>query len=204
MLAYCTALSLRRGHLLYAAGRRALTGHTVRQAGVEIVQHVLPLHLPPAELLRAVARIADALAADRARAADIGLVFGQAVTVTELLAAMGPLGWSMYGPHGVEYTRGGSVHTENGPSSRSDIAGVLDSALAEGEHVSVSLHRDDGRRSGQLRFLSGAPEVSLILQDDRPLSPTPESSDALTYMQELAPLLRPLGLTGYRVQDSGP
>ncbi|WP_406464207.1 McrC family protein [Streptomyces sp. NBC_00111] len=202
MLAYCTALSLRRGHLLYAAGNRTLTGHTVRQAGVEIVQHVLPLHLPPAELLRAMARIANALTADRTRAADIGLVFGQAVTVTELLAAMGPLGWSMCGPNGFEYTTGGSAFAENGPSTHSDIVGVLDSALAEGDHVSVFLHRDDGRRSGQLRFLSGAPEVSLILHDDRPLSPTHETSDTLTYMQELAPLLRPLGLTGFRVQDS--
>lgn len=95
------------------------------------MQHVLPLHLPPAELLRAMARIANALTADRTRAADIGLVFGQAVTVTELLAAMGPLGWSMCGPNGFEYTTGGSAFAENGPSTHSDIVGVLDSALAE-------------------------------------------------------------------------
>lgn len=60
VLAYCTALGLRRGHLVYAEGRTPRTRHVVRQAGVEIVCHTLDLTRPPAELLRRI----DDLAAE--------------------------------------------------------------------------------------------------------------------------------------------
>jgi 5-methylcytosine-specific restriction enzyme subunit McrC len=43
MLAYCPALRLRRGHLVYAKGNEAADHHVVRNSGVEIVQHVLDL-----------------------------------------------------------------------------------------------------------------------------------------------------------------
>jgi len=51
MLAYCTALKLPRGHLIYAKGAGAAVRHVVREAGVEIFGHALDLDLEPAMLL---------------------------------------------------------------------------------------------------------------------------------------------------------
>lgn len=58
MLAYCTALGLRRGHLIYAKGNGQPAVHTVRRGGVEIVCHALDLTLTPAELLHRIGRLA--------------------------------------------------------------------------------------------------------------------------------------------------
>lgn len=63
VLAYCTALGLGRGHLVYAKGNADPDRHVVRRAGVEIVCHALDLTLPPAALLGQVADIAGQLAA---------------------------------------------------------------------------------------------------------------------------------------------
>jgi 5-methylcytosine-specific restriction enzyme subunit McrC len=60
MLAYCTALGLRRGHLVYAKGSGQPAQHMVRRAGIEIVCHALDLTKPPIELLSRI----DQLAAD--------------------------------------------------------------------------------------------------------------------------------------------
>ncbi|MEV4867682.1 McrC family protein [Streptomyces syringium] len=51
MLAYCTALGLREGHLVYAKGNAPHTAHRVRHAGVMIHQHALDLDQAPAGLL---------------------------------------------------------------------------------------------------------------------------------------------------------
>ena len=49
--AYCTALGLPRGHLIYAAGAGEPAVHTVRNAGIEIICHALDLATPPSDLL---------------------------------------------------------------------------------------------------------------------------------------------------------
>ncbi|MEV4895209.1 hypothetical protein AB0K48_38110 [Nonomuraea sp. NPDC055795] len=51
MLAYCTALNLPKGHLIYAKGHADHVAHRVRHAGVTIYQHALVLDQPPAGLL---------------------------------------------------------------------------------------------------------------------------------------------------------
>ncbi|MFJ5225116.1 McrC family protein [Streptomyces sp. NPDC088400] len=59
MLAYCTALGLPRGHLVYAKGNAPHTAHRVRYAGIFIHQHALDLDQRPPLLLndiRAIAR----------------------------------------------------------------------------------------------------------------------------------------------------
>jgi 5-methylcytosine-specific restriction enzyme subunit McrC len=61
MLAYCTALGLRRGHLVYAKGNGQPARHVVRRAGVEIVCHAIDLTLRPAELLSRVDELAAEL-----------------------------------------------------------------------------------------------------------------------------------------------
>ncbi|WNZ07471.1 5-methylcytosine restriction system specificity protein McrC [Streptomyces sp. 11x1] len=58
MLAYCTALGLREGHLLYAKGNAAHAAHEVRHAGILIHQHALDLDQEPAGLLTDIERIA--------------------------------------------------------------------------------------------------------------------------------------------------
>ncbi len=46
MLAYCTALHLPRGHLVYARGNADAARHVVRHSGVQIVCHALDLARP--------------------------------------------------------------------------------------------------------------------------------------------------------------
>jgi 5-methylcytosine-specific restriction enzyme subunit McrC len=63
MLAYCTVLGLRHGHLIYAAGETGRHAHrVVGTDGIEIKQHALDLTLPPAELLAQIADLAHAIA----------------------------------------------------------------------------------------------------------------------------------------------
>jgi 5-methylcytosine-specific restriction enzyme subunit McrC len=58
MLAYCTALGLPRGHLVYATGNEPAAMHVVRNVGVEIVQHALDLDKPPVKVLEQVGHLA--------------------------------------------------------------------------------------------------------------------------------------------------
>ncbi|MFG3106889.1 McrC family protein [Streptomyces tendae] len=58
MLAYCTALGLREGHLVYAKGNAPHVSHQVRHAGILIHQHALDLDQDPAGLLADIARVA--------------------------------------------------------------------------------------------------------------------------------------------------
>lgn len=62
MLAYCTALKLPRGHLIYAKGTGVAVTHTVREAGIEIIGHALDLNADPASLLGQIRDLADLLA----------------------------------------------------------------------------------------------------------------------------------------------
>jgi 5-methylcytosine-specific restriction enzyme subunit McrC len=64
MFAYCTALSLAVGHLVYAAGAAEPARHVVRQAGVEIRCHALDLAQPAQLLLIQVGSISDDLLTD--------------------------------------------------------------------------------------------------------------------------------------------
>lgn len=61
MLAYCTALGLSRGHLVYAASEHPARQHRVRRADVEIVQHVIHLDRTPGEMLGEVTTVVDAI-----------------------------------------------------------------------------------------------------------------------------------------------
>lgn len=58
MLAYCTALGLSDGHLVYAKGYEPSVMHRVRHAGIRIHQHALALERSPEALLTAIASIA--------------------------------------------------------------------------------------------------------------------------------------------------
>jgi 5-methylcytosine-specific restriction enzyme subunit McrC len=62
LLAYCTALGLRRGHLVYAKGAGVAAVPAVRNTEVVIVCHALDLAAPPAGLLAQVGRLAAGLA----------------------------------------------------------------------------------------------------------------------------------------------
>lgn len=62
-LAYCTALRLRDGHLVYAKGNERETSHAVRHAGIILRAHALDLAVPPRELLTQVDDLAARIAA---------------------------------------------------------------------------------------------------------------------------------------------
>jgi 5-methylcytosine-specific restriction enzyme subunit McrC len=62
LLAYCTALGLSRGHLVYAKGNAEAARHLVRNTTVDIVCHALDLTLPPDHLLSQVSKLTDQLA----------------------------------------------------------------------------------------------------------------------------------------------
>ncbi|TDD27783.1 hypothetical protein E1287_33935 [Actinomadura sp. KC06] len=61
MPAYCTALQLSDGHLVYAKGNAPHIAHRVRHTGITIHQHTLDLDQPPASLLAEVGTLARAL-----------------------------------------------------------------------------------------------------------------------------------------------
>jgi 5-methylcytosine-specific restriction enzyme subunit McrC len=62
MLAYCTALRLPRGHLVYAKGAVDAARHVVSEAGVEILCHALNLDSEGEALLDQIGDLAGALA----------------------------------------------------------------------------------------------------------------------------------------------
>lgn len=62
LLAYCTVLGLRHGHLVYAKGDAEPARHTVRRSSVEIHCHALDLAADPRTLLRRVHDLADEIA----------------------------------------------------------------------------------------------------------------------------------------------
>jgi 5-methylcytosine-specific restriction enzyme subunit McrC len=61
MLAYCTALTLPDGHLVYAKGNETERSTTIRNSGVEIRIHTVDLDAPPSSLLEQTDRIAQAI-----------------------------------------------------------------------------------------------------------------------------------------------
>lgn len=69
LLAYCTVLGLRDGHLIYARGEEVPKRHAVAGSPVTIYCHTLDLERPPAGLLDQVSRLA-ALIAQEAWSAD--------------------------------------------------------------------------------------------------------------------------------------
>jgi 5-methylcytosine-specific restriction enzyme subunit McrC len=64
LLAYCTVLGLRVGHLVYAAGNEQPARYVVRQARIEIVCHALNLSEPPTVLLAEISHLASVIAED--------------------------------------------------------------------------------------------------------------------------------------------
>ncbi len=64
MLAYCTALGLPDGHLVYAKGNAAEVTHEVRHAGVTIHAHTVDLDTAPGELLGQTGGLAERIAAN--------------------------------------------------------------------------------------------------------------------------------------------
>lgn len=58
MLAYCTALGLPEGHLVYAKGNEPSRTHVVVRADIEIHCHALDLSLHPAKLLQRIGELA--------------------------------------------------------------------------------------------------------------------------------------------------
>ena len=69
MLAYCTALQLEDGHLVYAKGNAEEVTHTVRHAGITIHAHTLDLGQSTTDLLAQVDSLAERVANTRLVAA---------------------------------------------------------------------------------------------------------------------------------------
>lgn len=65
MLAYCTALGLSRGHIVYAKGEGDVTTHEVSGACVSIHCHAIDLAQDPADVLQQVAEIARYVSLER-------------------------------------------------------------------------------------------------------------------------------------------
>jgi 5-methylcytosine-specific restriction enzyme subunit McrC len=65
LLAYCTVLGLRNGHLVYARGNGEPARHTVRHSGIEIYCHAIDLEQEPDVLLAQMNVLAGRIAATR-------------------------------------------------------------------------------------------------------------------------------------------
>jgi 5-methylcytosine-specific restriction enzyme subunit McrC len=67
LLAYCTVLGLRTGHLIYAKGNEDPARHVVRRSGIEIICHAVDLDQPPDRLLAQMSDLAECIAATQLR-----------------------------------------------------------------------------------------------------------------------------------------
>lgn len=67
LLAYCTALELRVGHLVYAKGNEAAAVATIRNAGVRVVALAVDLSALPIDLERQIDEIAGQISAETVR-----------------------------------------------------------------------------------------------------------------------------------------
>jgi 5-methylcytosine-specific restriction enzyme subunit McrC len=65
LLAYCTVLGLRNGHLVYAKGNEKPVRHVVRRSGIEIFSHAVDLDQPPDGLLAKMGDLAGEIARNR-------------------------------------------------------------------------------------------------------------------------------------------
>jgi len=65
LLAYCTVLGLRAGHLIYAKGNENAARHIVRRSGIEIFCHAVDLDQAPDLLLTRMGDLARKIAAAR-------------------------------------------------------------------------------------------------------------------------------------------
>ena len=72
LLAYCTVLGLRTGHLVYARGNEEPTRYVVRGAGVEVVCHALDLDQSPDTLLAEVGKLAAAICHQAKNTTNLG------------------------------------------------------------------------------------------------------------------------------------
>ncbi|BDU07798.1 McrC family protein [Nocardia cyriacigeorgica] len=61
MLAYCSVLGLREGHLVYARGNEPVRTHVIRTCGITIRCHALDLGLLPGELLDSIDSLAQVI-----------------------------------------------------------------------------------------------------------------------------------------------
>jgi 5-methylcytosine-specific restriction enzyme subunit McrC len=59
MLAYCTALGVHTGWLIYAQGARPVTERVIRNSTVRIIEYPLDLEADPLDLLQQIQRLAD-------------------------------------------------------------------------------------------------------------------------------------------------
>ena len=62
LLAYCTVLGLRQGHLVYAKGSEEPVMHLVRRSGIEIICHAVDLDATPTALLDQMSELAADIA----------------------------------------------------------------------------------------------------------------------------------------------
>ena len=70
LLAYCTVLGLRTGHLVYAKGNEHPARYVVRYSGIEIFCHAVDLGQPPDVLLAQMNDLAGRIAATRLELGD--------------------------------------------------------------------------------------------------------------------------------------
>jgi 5-methylcytosine-specific restriction enzyme subunit McrC len=70
LLAYCTVLGLRNGHLVYAKGNEDPARHVVCRSGTEIFCHAVDLGQPPDVLLAQMSGLAERIAATRLEPGD--------------------------------------------------------------------------------------------------------------------------------------
>ena len=71
LLAYCTVLGLRNGHLVYAKGNEVPARHVVRGSGIEIRCHAIDLGQEPEELVAQIRDLARLIASSRLSPADL-------------------------------------------------------------------------------------------------------------------------------------
>ncbi|MBP0456364.1 hypothetical protein [Streptomyces montanisoli] len=139
------------------------------------------------------------------RTADIDFHFVHPVTVTAVVGAVSPFGWSPREPLGVSYLidedddfdweRGGAADAEF-------IVEQLDSSDAGATHVGISLFSEAASTGGTMLFFPGRRMVSFTPSIyRRQLVEGSSITDIAWYLGQFAGPLATLGLSGYEARD---
>ena len=73
LLAYCTVLGLRSGHLIYAKGNEKPMRYVVYRSGIEIICHAVDLDQPPDDLLVRMTDLGDRIATTRLQRSTLSI-----------------------------------------------------------------------------------------------------------------------------------
>ncbi|GGN58013.1 hypothetical protein GCM10012285_53920 [Streptomyces kronopolitis] len=140
------------------------------------------------------------------RRADIDFTFENPITVSAIMRALSPTGWSPVEPLGVSFfiEDDGDIDWETGDAEDANfIIASLDAPDNTDKATGVSLYNESTGRGGTLLIFSGRTQVSFTPSIDRKSlhEDIPRMTDIAWYLNQLVFPLVHIGLSGYEARD---